>query len=109
MSDAALTRIPPPPANLPEAAFDAWRGWSLELMESNDLKRQDLPAFEVLCRTWADWKRLDDTLQEKGTTYEIATEQGIQVRERPEVRQRDRQFQNLLALLKQFHLTPASR
>lgn len=93
-----------PPDVLSDAAKAIWHAELRAVMERVILLPQGMRIFTMYCSIAARWEELEIALR-TGTTYETKT--GF-LRERPEVRQRDRAFGDMMKLAEQLNLSPKS-
>ncbi len=97
---------PGKPSNLSEVAAIVWDHYALMLENVGILTIVDGIALQQLCECFSEWFKYDQAIRESGATY--TTPSGM-IRVRPEVRLRTEARRDLLRLLKEFGLTPASR
>lgn len=83
------------------------------------LKPHLVEAFKMLCEAVAEYEayratlaapdiRADGTIRPASETYEVDTRNGSQIKNKPEVGQRNEAFRRALTLLRDFGLTPAA-
>jgi len=65
-------------------------------------------AFAMLCYEIERYHRLDRTLQRHGEVYESETRNGFQLKNRPEVGQRNAAWANAWRAMQDFGMTPAT-
>lgn len=94
-----------PPSVLSSAAKAIWHSELPTILERVILLPQGMRIFTMYCSIAARWEQLEADLNKEGTTYTTGT--GY-IRERPEVRQRDRAFADMMKLAEQLNLSPKS-
>ena len=73
------------------------------------LTQMDSKSLELLCETYADYRDLQQQIQQQGHTFIVHTDAGEVIRANPLVKMRDTARQHILALLREFGATPSSR
>lgn len=71
------------------------------------LKPHLVEAFRMLCEAVAEYEAYREALS-SGETYAVETRNGLQLKNKPEVGQRNEAFRRALTLLRDFGLTPAA-
>jgi phage terminase small subunit len=71
------------------------------------LKPHLVEAFKMLCEAVAEYEAYRAELA-SGETYEVESRNGMQIKNKPEVGQRNEAFRRALTLLRDFGLTPAA-
>ena len=70
---------------MPGLGRDAWAYYVPLLSRLRVFATADVTALEVLCGTYAEWRRALHALRKHGQTYESVTESGgVMIRKRPE-------------------------
>lgn len=99
----------PAPEWLEPEARAFWDHYAEILVRTRVLTEADRAALELLCTTWAKWKRAERVLIEQGSSLVVDTDAGPVVTTRPEVRIEADAAKRLRLLLGEFGLTPSSR
>jgi P27 family predicted phage terminase small subunit len=97
---------PDKPGWLDPVAAEAWDAMLALLLERRVLSRADGTAMALLCTTYAEWRRAAEGLVRDGPS--VATSTGG-FKPSPELQAVDRIGKQLLALLREFGMTPSSR
>ncbi|KFG91714.1 putative phage terminase, small subunit, P27 family [Sphingobium herbicidovorans NBRC 16415] len=88
-------------------AVAVWREMAPRLARTHRLPEQHRMIFAMFCVYYADWVSLNDQLKQEGMTQRVKTVAGgFMIRDHPAVRRRQECFDNVMALSKQFGLTP---
>lgn len=88
-------------------AVAVWTEMAPRLARTHRLPEQHRMIFAMFCVYYADWVSLNDQLKQEGMTQNVKTVAGgFMIRDHPAVRRRQECFDNVMALSKQFGLTP---
>lgn len=83
-----------------------WKRLAPVLKRAEVLSEGDLPAFEMLCETYGDYRHARDMMKREGMT---ATAENGYVAKSAWRQIADRSFRDFLSMAAQFGLTPSSR
>lgn len=101
-----LAGAPDRPGWLDTVASEAWDALLALLLERRVVSRADGLALELLCVTYSSWRSAAEALAKDGPAVETGSG-GF--KPSPELQAVDRHGKQLVALLREFGLTPASR
>lgn len=105
--------MPKMPNTISEGAAKYWPRFSERLKAIRVTTKSEVEAVELLCETYAEWRRLSDYIDsELGgvACYETTTKDGGEMRRaHPEFALRGEAHKRLHRLLSDFGLTPAAR
>jgi P27 family predicted phage terminase small subunit len=102
--------IPECPSWLSDRAKSAWVEVAPLLHARRVLTKSDGVALQLLCESYADWKRLRMEVSDEGETYRTHTPAGDEmIRPNPKVTLRDNAERYLRSSLVDFGLNPAAR
>lgn len=88
-------------------AVAVWKDMAPRLARTHRLQEQHRIIFAMFCVYFADWVTLNDQLKRDGMTQRVKTiAGGVMIRDHPAVKRRQECFDNVMALSKQFGLTP---
>jgi P27 family predicted phage terminase small subunit len=88
-------------------AINYWNRIGPQLISIGVLTLLHLDTFAQLCRTYAEYRRLDDWLNEDESRFTFMTQTGYES-EAPQVRMRDKAMATLQKLWPKFGLSPLS-
>lgn len=99
------------PRWLSEDARKVWRILVPQLVKSGLATIIDVNTLSRYCTVWVRWRKLEDFLKERGSTYAVRDEQGklIGMRSFPQARMVDHLVEQLLRIEAQFGMTPSAR
>lgn len=97
------------PQGLSEAAQLIWNDVVLFLKEKGAIDRLDAFGVEVFANTYARKRQAEEVIAKNGTTYETHTRNGTMIRVRPEVKIIEACEKQIIRLLGEYGMTPASR
>lgn len=102
--------IPPVPEDLTEAAADTWAVVTEQLLAAGLVSRIDLHALRLLCESMDLYLLASEEIQLYGVTIDQEMTTGAVKRVvNPAVRVRSDAWRQVVILLKQFGMSPASR
>lgn len=105
-------KLPPVPKSLKldKYASSEWRRITVELINENILKKLDLGALEILCKSYSRWRTLEEKLDElESLVYNPSVENEQYIQQRPEVSMAMNYAKQYKTICTEFGLTPASR
>lgn len=102
-----LKSLPKPPGRLDVEGKRYWKEIGTELISISALTPLHLRTLEVLCITFSQYLKLNDWCENNPELAVAETEKGY-VFEHPNVRLRQKAFENLTKLWAKFGLTPAA-
>lgn len=101
-----ITELPSPELyGLEGYAAEYWLRIAPQLMAVGLLTSLHVDTFAEICRTYAEYRRIDDWLHEDPTRFTFVTKTGYES-ETPQVRMRDRALATLQKLWPKFGLHP---
>ena len=106
VAEGGLGSVGPAPRWMAPEAKNLWRNLRPQLESQGILCSLDRPAFEVLCTTWANLRKVQAMVAEQGCFY--TTKRGV-IREHPGVKLERRLAASFLSWAGDFGLTPMSR
>ena len=98
--------LPRVPSHLSDEGKKEWRRISRKLYDLGVLTEVDLDALASYCEHWATWKQATAMMRQEGLVVE--TPNGY-LQPSPWINIADKAFKNVLALLREFGMTPSSR
>ncbi len=102
----AKVKVPRAPSHMTPNAKKFWRKIARELHKPGLLTNVDVTALEMLCESYATWRDAVDKIDEFGVL--VKTPNGYPV-QGPYLQIANKAQQQMLRLLAEFGLTPASR
>lgn len=102
--------IPDCPSYIPNVAKALWRELAPLLFNMGVLTEADRRALEMVCATYAEYRKADDDVKKNGITYSTTSMSGdVIIKANPAVNMRSDAAKRYLVLIKEFGLTPSSR
>lgn len=105
-----------PPEWLDDYAKEMWMEVSPLLVGMRVLTEADRPALVLMASAWADWRKADEVIQMRGSSFEVKewdrrAEEFVVVglRRRPEVADRADAWRRVRLAISDFGMTPAAR
>lgn len=88
---------------------DVWRRIAAKLDPMGVLTRADEETFALLVDRIVEYLELREWVRLRGRTYVTEGQSGVMVRAYPQVKMRDQAWKDIVALGREFGLTPAGR
>ena len=97
------------PSWLTEKAKETWHLLAPILDGMRIITQADRHGLELLCDSYAEYRKARETILKHGPTYESGTANGSIIRPRPEILIGSDAWKRVRMMLSEFGLTPASR